>query len=112
MRKKGRDCDPGLSNFSYRLLCGIALCTSVFSVVKVFKTTENTEVHRAMPQRIGVLLRSSAFHFQFVTCRSLCRCQTRGQHTERRTGNIVQSCLVAELNRRRFAAMLAADSYF
>ena len=64
-----------LATFPYGLLCGVSLCTSVFSVMKALKTftTEYSEFHRAMPQRIGVLLRSSAFHLQFVTRCSLSR---------------------------------------
>src|SRR6266496_52687 len=58
------------------------------------------------------LLRSSALYFQLVAGRSLRRRQTRRQHAEWRTGNVVKSHFVAELHRRRFSAMLAANPNF
>ena len=38
------------------------------------------------------------------------RCKTRDRHAERRAGDVVQSGIVAELDRARFAAVLAADA--
>src|ERR1700749_1034255 len=57
------------------------------------------------------LLGSSCFRSgMFLHVRSLRRRQSRGEHAIRRAGNVVHSHLEAELDRRRFAAVFAADA--
>ena len=60
----------------------------------------------------------SSFHYAFIRflClakllnASLCCCQTRDRNAERRAGNVVQADIVAELDGRKVAAVLAADT--
>jgi hypothetical protein len=56
------------------------------------------------------LFRPSAFNLEFVTRSRLCCGQARRQHPERRAGDVVQTNLVAELDRRWFTAVFATDA--
>src|SRR5664279_3319085 len=55
------------------------------------------------------LLRSSAFHLQLGTCACLRRRQAGSEHAEGRAGHVIEAELRAELDRRRFATVFAAD---
>src|SRR3984957_6034149 len=47
---------------------------------------------------------------RFLAERRLRRCKARDRHAERRAGNVVEPDLVAERDRSRVAAVLAADA--
>src|SRR3984893_1256719 len=57
------------------------------------------------------LFRPSTLCLQPIARTGLCRSEPRGQHAEWRAGNIIHSHRVAELNGRRVAAVLGANSH-
>src|SRR3954468_5565318 len=60
---------------------------------------------------MSTLLRATCFGSGVILHVSgLCSRQTRRQHTERRARYVVHADLVTELDRRRFAAVFAADA--
>src|SRR5271156_5377811 len=70
------------------------------------------KLYQKGPPVLESLFRSSAFDLQLIAGAGLCRRQTRGQHAEWRAGNVIHSDLMAEFNRRRIAAVFAANPHF
>lgn len=84
------------------------IAKSSFSCTAAVKET----VRRRMISRNGCRRNSRLIPLLFLAQCRVSRCQTCDRHAVRRATYVVQTCEVAELYRRRFAAMLAADTAF